>query len=94
MNGLLGRRASLGELVPWVGKGLVATFEGLGHFASVGLVLAAVLVVGLVVAWTQAPDDARRRGAAAVALAVGGVIFIASAALIRKESFGDYADPQ
>jgi hypothetical protein len=82
-HGLLGKRASLGELVPFIWKGLRQTFEHLGYFPIVGLVLAAIFVAGLVVAWTQVTDVARSRYAAATALAGGAVVFIASAGLLR-----------
>jgi hypothetical protein len=81
---ILARRASVGELGPFIWKGWRATFDGFGHFPLVGLALAAIFVVGLVVASTQAAD--RRGSAAAAALAVGAVIFIASAGLLRASS--------
>ena len=80
-HSLLAKRATLGELVPFTWKGWRQTFDGLEHSSSLGLLLFVVFVVGLVVAFTRAAD--RRRSAAAVALAVGAVIFIASVGLIR-----------
>ena len=82
-HGLLGKRASISRNVRFVWKGLRTTFVNLGHFRSVGFLLAAMLIVGLVVAWRQATVDERRRAAPAGALIVGAVIFIASAGLLR-----------
>ena len=82
-HGLLGKRASIGELVRYVWKGVRVTFEALGHFPVVGLLLAAIFVVGLILAWTRGSGISRRRSAAAAALVGGAVIFIASAGLLR-----------
>jgi hypothetical protein len=80
---LLGKRASLGRNVRFIWRGLRTTFVNLGHFSSVGLLLAAMLVVGLVVAWRQATAEERRRSAPAGALMAGAVLFIGSAGLLR-----------
>jgi hypothetical protein len=80
---LLGKRATAGQLAPFLWNGIRTTFEDLGHFHLVGLALAAMLVVGLIVGWMQATPDERRRAAPAVALSAGAVIFIGSAGLIR-----------
>lgn len=80
---LVGQRAPVSRLVPFIWKGLRTTFEELGHFPIVGLLLAAIFVVGLAIAWTQITGISRRRSTAAAALVGGAVIFIGSAGLLR-----------
>jgi hypothetical protein len=82
-HGLLRKRASISRNLRFVWKGVRTTFVSLGHFEIVGILLAAVLVIGIVVAWRQATPDERRRSAPASALILGAAIFIASAGLLR-----------
>jgi hypothetical protein len=83
---LVDKRASLGELVPFVRRALRTTFDGIGHSHGVGLLLVLIFVVGIVVAWLNVGDRLRSRSGAAVALAIGAVLFIASVGLLRASA--------
>lgn len=85
---LLANRASFGELLDFLWRGLHTTFEGLGHFPIVGLFLAVILVGGLAASWMHVAKRGPRRSGAAAALAVGSVIFIGSAGLVRAGASG------
>jgi len=79
-----GSTPTLGQLVGWVRDGVIAAFEALGHFSIVGVVLGAMLVVGL--ALTVIDNDSRTmklRLAAPVGLLVGALAFLASSGIVR-----------
>jgi hypothetical protein len=68
----------------WVRSGETGTFLALGRFPVVAGLLAAMLVVGLVVAWAPLDQaELRRRAAAPGALLIGGVVFAAITAIGR-----------
>jgi predicted lipoprotein with Yx(FWY)xxD motif len=76
---------SLGSLANWVETGFVASFNAMGQVPGVGIVLAAVLVVGLVLAWHGL--DRRMlsvRAAPPAALLVGAFLFIVMAGWQRE----------
>src|SRR5262249_39664746 len=83
---LVDRRASFGELVPFVRHAVGTTFDGIGHSHGVGLLLGLIFVVGIVVAWLNVGERLRSTSGAAVALAVGAVLFIASVGLLRASA--------
>jgi hypothetical protein len=62
-----------------------ATFGAIGHLPLMAWVLAAILVVGGILAWTQTPPNARRaRLAMPAALLIGMLAFIAITAVGRS----------
>lgn len=87
-------RPGAGELLQWVRTTQIATFEAIGHFTVVAVLLAAVLVGGMVLAWApgrgQTLADTRRRLATPLALFAAGIAFEASAGLGRW-FYGDQA---
>jgi hypothetical protein len=84
--------ASAGEVAGWLREAGRGVFHALGHFSALGVVLAALLVVGLGVAWiplarARAWEELRRRCADPVALLVGGVALVLVTANSRS-AFG------
>lgn len=71
-------RPGVGVLFRWVRSGETGIFMALGHWRVVALLLGAVLVVGLVLAWTRLPRaQLRRRASVPAALLLGGILFSA-----------------
>jgi hypothetical protein len=72
-------RAPLGTLANWIWWGLSGVFVSLGHFALVSILLAALLVGGLLLAWVPLYwREFRRRAAMIVGLLVGSVVLFAA----------------
>lgn len=74
-----------GALFRWVATGVVAAFQAMGQLAGVGIVLAALLAVGLVLAWKGL--DRRQlsvRAAPAAALLVCALLFLVMAGSQRQ----------
>jgi hypothetical protein len=68
----------IGDAVSWVQTGTYAVFMGLGQYQVVAILLAIMLVVGLVLAWTRLPwAELRVVAASPFALLVGGVVLYA-----------------
>ncbi|MDH3706629.1 MAG: hypothetical protein OES57_11220 [Acidimicrobiia bacterium] len=78
-------RGTLSQWVEFVWIGLRSTYDGLGQVRGVGVLLAVVLIVGLVVAWIDAPNWAARatRLASPVALLAGSALFLLISAFGR-----------
>ena len=71
-------RAGLGQVARFTGTDLRATFEALGQLPGSGIVLGALLLVGLALAWwPRLRDDLPARAAAPGALLGGAVLFLA-----------------
>ncbi len=81
-----GRISAVGEFVT---TGIGTAFAEIGHLPFVGLLLGALLVVGLVMAWTQGPlTRVRRRAAVPAAMLVGAVVFLVIAGYGRAAFLG------
>ncbi len=80
-------RPDAGQLLHWVRTTQVATFEAIGHFTVVAVLLVVVLVVGMVLCWAPGRGasltDTRRRLATPLGLFAAGIAFEASAGLGR-----------
>jgi hypothetical protein len=79
-NGPLGR-PTVEVLWAWVRRSVVATFEALGHFQVLAVILVLLLLVGTGLAITrrdEEPGATRRRLAAPAALLAGGPLFAAT----------------
>ena len=76
-----------GQLLHWVRTTQVATFEAIGHFTVVAVLLVVVLVAGMVLCWAPGRGaslaDTRRRVATPLGLFAAGIAFEASAGLGR-----------
>jgi hypothetical protein len=71
-EGYTGKHGSPIDIARFVRMIVAATFGAVGHYRGLGLVLGALLVVGLVVAWRQlAAAELRARAAAPLGLMVG-----------------------
>jgi hypothetical protein len=71
------RVTDVSTLFEWLRTGIGAAFDALGQVRFVGWGLAAMLVVGLVLAWQQYSRDERvRRGAVPAAMLVGAFAFL------------------
>src|SRR5207244_2179732 len=83
------RPGSLGLVIRFVATRVGGTFDALGQIPGVGILLAALLVVGLVLAWRPLDRaERRRRAAAPAALLVGPAVFLVITALGRASAFG------
>jgi hypothetical protein len=70
----------------WVWRGIESSFDSLGSFRFLGWVLAAILVVGLLVAGRDVNRDAlRRRGSVPAAFLCGAVVFLAATGVPRLQ---------
>jgi hypothetical protein len=70
--------------IRFVANGVAETFEQLGQLPWLGVVVAAVLIVGLALAWGRSDrDQLRREATTPAALLVGAVAFLVIAALGR-----------
>ena len=75
---------SLTQIPRFIKAMVLTTFGDIGQLAGVGIVLAAILVVGLLLAWRGRPRAELRRWATLPgALLIGSVVFIAIASLGR-----------
>ena len=84
-----GIRGNLSGLARWVEIGIRSSFEAMGQLTGVGIVLGALLVVGLWVAWHGADrKELGIRAAAPGALLIGGVVFFVVTGLGRDAVFG------
>jgi hypothetical protein len=85
------------DAVRFVTDGLRNAFSDMGQLPGIGLALAAVLVVGLVLVWRDAPrTELRRRYAAPVALLAGALIFLITLGVGRTKVgpvFSETVDP-
>jgi len=80
-----GAAAALGSAVSWAARSVGDTFRAAGRGPLVGLVLAALLVVGLVLAWSSMPlRRFRRKGAAVAVLLAGALLGIGMLAAIER----------
>ncbi len=75
------RSAQPGEVLSFVWSGIRGAFVAIGGFAPVGLILAGVLVVGAVFAWTV--DRPRRRLIVPTALVAGALLFLVGTSITR-----------
>jgi hypothetical protein len=73
----------VGEVARFVRDAVGNLFATLGQLPVVGLLLAALAVLGLVVAWSERRADLRGRLAPTVALCTGLAVFVASTSLSR-----------
>ena len=65
------------EVVRFATNNLTSTFSSIGHLPGMGLALAAILVIGVWVAWFRlAETERRRRFAAPGALLIGSLVFV------------------
>jgi hypothetical protein len=72
-----GYHADPGQIVSFVRTFVAATFGALGHYRGMGIVLGALLVVGLVVAWRPLTRrELQRRAAIPAALLVGALALL------------------
>jgi len=77
--------ATIGEVARFVTTGLGATFDAMGQLPGVGVVLGAVLVVGLTLAWHGLDRaELRKRAALPGALLVAAVVFLVISGLGRS----------
>jgi hypothetical protein len=76
-RGYTGYRAGVGNIARFVRVMVTSSFSAMGHRGAVGVVLAALLVVGLVVAWRPlSRQEFRRRAAAPLALLAGALALL------------------
>jgi len=69
-------RPPLAVVYRWVRSGEIGLFLALGHFQLVAALLAFVLVVGLVLAWSRISiDQLRRRASIPAAMFIGTIVF-------------------
>jgi len=83
--------AGLGDVGSFAFASVSATFDALGQLPSVGLLIAGLLVVGLVLAWSPFTPEVRRRNAAPSGLLFGAFVFIGSTAWSRADLGTDFA---
>jgi hypothetical protein len=82
-----------GEMAAFVAHGFTHAVAGLGSYPGVGVLLTALTVIGLAVAWRPIGwRGFRRAGAAVAALLVGSVAFMTLSAYGRWSAGADYAD--
>ena len=71
---------TLETMVSWTWNGILSVFVGLGHYRLIALIMAALVVLGVALAWAQWPKKgftaAARRAALPTALLVSGIAFI------------------
>jgi hypothetical protein len=83
---------NLGSLAQFVRSALVGVFEGMGQSSVVAALLAVLLVVGLVLAWSPLRgEELRRRTSAPLAMAIGAVLVLASAGSQRYALGAEFA---
>jgi hypothetical protein len=76
--------SSLGSIAVFVAKIVAATYSDIGYFRGLGLVIGAMAVVGLVLAWRGAGwTELRGPAAAPVSLLVGALVFFIMTAVGR-----------
>jgi hypothetical protein len=78
-----GYHAGAGQIVSFVRTFTAATFGALGHYRGMGIVLAALLVVGLIVAWAPLDRGTLRREAA-----LPGALLVGALSLLCITGFG------
>ncbi len=84
-----GIRGNLSELARFVEVGIRSSFAAMGQVPGVGIVLGAVLVVGLWMAWGRADRNELRTSAAAPgALLIAGIVLFVVTGLGRGAVFG------
>ncbi len=80
-------KANAADVVRFVIDLLGATFTALGHYRPVGILLGAILVVGLVVAWSPLDRATlRRKAAMPLALLIGAVLLLVLTGIGRAGS--------
>jgi hypothetical protein len=77
-------RPSVSVWLQWVWDSLSGLFLALGHFPIAGFALAALLVTGLAMAWTELPvAELRRLASAPMAMLIGAVTFYVLTGYVR-----------
>jgi hypothetical protein len=85
-------RPTIDVVFDWVRSGEIGNFLALGHFQIVAALLVAVLVVGLVLAWSRLDRaELRRRASIPVAMIIGVVVLSVFTAFGRWYSGSEFA---